>query len=206
VIRILIVDNQIAIRVGLASILGAQRGLKVVGSAVSGEDALDMIERQMPDLMLLDLLRMRQMNGIALLEEVARRRYPLRSIVLTNCETCEDVYRAVSAGAHGYLLKSYTERELVDAIFAVHSGKIYLPQDIASKLASRMHRASLSTRELEVLRMTAKGLTNKQIASSLGISDNTARTHLANITEKLDAADRTEAVTTAIKLGVLQLD
>jgi len=204
-IRILIVDDHVAMRIGLASMLGAQGELEIIGSAASGEEALSMLERQVPDILLLDL-RMQRMDGISLIEEVVRRRYPLRAIVLTSHDTDEDVYRAIKAGAHGYLLKDSSEQELVDAILAVHSGKNYLPQHISAKLADRMHRSSLSTRELEVLGMMAKGLTNKQIALGLGISDHTVRSHVASITEKLEVTDRTEAVAIAIKLGVLQLD
>ena len=203
-IRILIVDDHLAMRVGLTSILGAQHELEVIGAAANGDEALAMLEQRMTDILLLDL-RMQHMDGIVLLGEVVRRRYPLRAIVFTSYETDEDVYRAVSAGAHGYLLKDSSEQELVDAILAVHSGKSYLPPHIASRLTDRMHRSSLSMRELEVLEMMAKGLTNKQIAASLGISDHTVRSHVANITEKLNVADRTEAVAIAIKLGVLQL-
>jgi DNA-binding NarL/FixJ family response regulator len=204
-VRILIVDDHLAIRVGLTSILRTQRELEIIGSAASGEEALLMLERQMPDILLLDL-RMQRMDGISLLEEIVRRHYPVRTIVLTSYETDEDVYRAVNAGALGYLLKDSSEEELVDAILAVYSGKSYLPQHIASRLVSRMRRASLSTREVEVLGMMAKGLTNKQIATALGISDHTVRSHVANITGKLEVADRTEAVTIAIRLGVLQLN
>jgi len=204
VIRIVIVDDHPAIRVGLTSMLTAHHEFEVIGAAASGEDALSVLEGQMPDILLIDL-RMQRLDGIGLMEEVARRRYPLRAIVLTSYETDEDVYRSVNAGARGYLLKDSSEHELIEAIFTVHAGKNYLPQHIASKLADRMHRSSLSTRELEVLGMMAKGLTNKQIATALGISDHTVRSHVANITEKLEVADRTEAVAIAIQLGVLQL-
>ncbi len=203
-IRILIVDDHVAIRVGLASMLKTHSDFHVTGSAADGEEALSMLEREVPDIILLDL-RMQHLDGIGVLEQVVRRQYATRVIVLTSYETNEDVYHAVNAGAHGYLLKDASEQELVDAIRIVHTGKSYLPQDIASKLADRMHRPSLSSRELEVLEMLAKGLTNKQIGVVLGISDHTVRSHVANITGKLEVADRTEAVAIAIKLGVLQV-
>lgn len=204
VIRILIVDDHQAIRVGLTSMLGTYPDLQIAGAASSGEEALLLLGRETPDILLLDL-RMQHRDGLSVIEEVIRRHAPVRIIVLTSYETDEDIYRAVSAGAHGYLLKDSTEQELVDAIHTVHAGNIYLPKHIASKLAGRMHRPTLSPREVEVLEMMAKGLTNKQIGCALGISDCTARTHVANITGKLEVADRTEAVTLAIKLGVLQV-
>jgi len=147
VIRILIVDDHLAIRVGLTSMLGTYPDLQIAGAASSGEEALLMLEREMPDILLLDL-RMQHRDGLSVIEEVARRHYPVRIIVLTNYETDEDIYRAVSAGAHGYLLKDSTEQELVDAIHTVHVGEIYLPKHIASRLAGRMHRPALSPREV----------------------------------------------------------
>lgn len=203
-IRILIVDDHLAIRIGLTSILKTQSEMEVIASTASGEKALVILEQQKPDIMLLDL-RMQRMDGIDLLEKIAEKQFPIRTIILTSYETDEDVYRAVNAGAQGYLLKDSSEEELFDAILTVHSGRSYLPQHIAVRLADRMRRASLSQREMEVLEMMAEGLTNKQIGAALGISDHTVRSHVANITRKLEVADRTEAVTIAIKLGVLKL-
>ena len=203
-IRILIVDDHVAIRVGLASMLGTYPDFTVMGAVGSGEEALTMLEREVPDVILLDL-RMQGLGGMGVLDQVKRRRFAARVIVHTSFETDEEVFKAVSAGAHGYLLKDCSEEELVNAIRTVHSGKSYLPQYIASKLANRIHRPVLSSRELEVLGMLAKGLTNKQIGTALGISDYTVRSHVANITEKLEVTDRTEAVVIAIRLGVLQM-
>jgi two-component system, NarL family, response regulator len=200
----MIVDDHVAMRIGLSSMLGTHRDLEVVGSASCGQQLLAMLEQQMPDILLVDI-RMRSMDGVELLQQVRLLGYSLRAIVLSSYETDEDVYRAVKAGARGYLLKDSSEQDLLNAILAVHTGGSFFPQHIASRLAERMRRTSLSLREHEVLKMIATGLTNKQIATGLGISNNTVRCHVANITAKLEVADRTEAVTVAIKYGVLQL-
>ena len=203
-IRILIVDDHPVVRAGLTSMLATQPGMSVIGAAYNGEDALVMIDRQVPDLVLLDL-RMPGMNGIETLHALRKHRSPPRVIVLTNFETDEDIYRAVQAGAHGYLLKSTTQQEMIEAIRAVSLGKRHIPPRIASRLAQRMSRSTLTTRELEILEMLAKGLTNKQIGSALEISGNTARNHVNNIIEKLEVCDRTEAVTTAIQQGIIAI-
>ncbi len=203
-IRILIVDDHPVVRAGLSSMLGTQESLLVVGAAYNGKEALVLIEREAPEVVLLDL-RMPGMNGIETLQAMKNLPAAPRTIILTNLETDEDIYRAVQAGAHGYLLKSTTQEEMIDAIHAVADGKRQFPPRIASRLAQRMSRANLTARELEILEMLAKGLTNKQIGMALDIAANTARNHVNNIIEKLEVADRTEAVTTAIQQGLLEL-
>lgn len=203
-IRILIVDDHPVVRTGLTSMLGTQESFDVVGAASNGEEALALIKQQTPDLMLLDL-RMPGMNGIDLLRAMQAFPSSPRVIVLTSFETDEDVYRAVQAGAHGYLLKSTMQQEMVAAIRAVHQGKRHIPPRIASRLAERMSRPALTARELEILEMLAKGLTNKQIGAVFQISGNTARNHVNSILEKLEAADRTEAVSTAIQQGIIDV-
>lgn len=204
-IRILIVDDHPVVRAGLASMLATQSGLEVADSVSSGEEALDMLERQHLDIVLLDL-RMPGMNGIDTLLAIKRKAMPVHVIVLTSYETDEDIYRAVNAGAEGYLLKNASLREMVEAIRAVRAGNRYIPRRIASRLAERMTRSNLTARELEILKILTKGLTNKQIASALGISDNTVRNHINSIIEKLEVSDRTEASTTAIQRGIIDVD
>ena len=201
-IRILIVDDHPVVRAGLASMLGTQVGLRVVGSASGGEEALRLVRREPADLILLDL-RMPGMNGIELLRALAAVSDRPKVIVLTSFETDEDIYRAVQAGAQGYLLKDTPQREMIEAITSVHSGKRYIPRHIAARLADRMMRSSLTTRELEILEMLAKGLTNKEIGSALEISDNTVRNHVISIIGKLEVSDRTEAATAAIQRGII---
>jgi len=204
-IRILIVDDHPVVRVGLASMLATQPGIEVSGSVSSGEEALEILEKKIVDVVMLDL-RMPGMNGIDTLLSIKRKTMPLQVIVLTSYETDEDIYRAVQAGAEGYLLKNTSQREMVDAIHAVRAGNRYIPHRIASRLAERMTRSSLTPRELEILKILTKGLTNKQIAHALGISDNTVRNHINSIIEKLEVSDRTEASTTAIQRGIIDVD
>lgn len=204
-IRILIVDDHPVVRAGLASMLGTQEELELVGAARSGEEALRMLEEHRPDVLLLDL-RMPGMSGVETLHALKTVNRQVRVIILTNYETDEDIYRAVQAGAQGYLLKDTSLREMVEAIRAVHSGKRYIPRHIASRLAERMVRTNLTSRELEILKMLSKGPTNKQIGHALGISDNTVRNHVLKIIEKLEVSDRTEAATTAIQRGLITVD
>jgi two-component system NarL family response regulator len=185
--------------------LGTQEELELVGAARSGEEALRMLEEHRPDVLLLDL-RMPGMSGVETLQALKTANRQVRVIILTNYETDEDIYRAVQAGAQGYLLKDTSLREMVEAIRAVHSGKRYIPRHIASRLAERMVRTNLTSRELEILKMLSKGPTNKQIGHALGISDNTVRNHVLKIIEKLEVSDRTEAATTAIQRGLITVD
>jgi two-component system NarL family response regulator len=202
-IRILIVDDHPVVLAGLASMLGTQAGMEVLGSASSGKEALEMLRTQPADLLLLDL-RMPGMSGIDTLHAMKRAKIHSRAIILTSYETDEDIYRAVQAGAQGYLLKDAPQSDMIEAIRAVHAGKRYFPRHIAARLAERMMRTDLTTRELEVLNMLARGLTNKQIGSALDISGNTVRNHVNSIIEKLEVSDRTEAATTAIHRGIIE--
>lgn len=204
-IRILIVDDHPVVLAGLASMLGTQSGLEVVGAAQSGEDALNILAQTPTDLVLLDL-RMPGMSGIDTLQAFRRAKVSARTIVLTSFETDENIYGAVQAGAQGYLLKDTPQASMVQAIRAVHAGRRYLPPNIAARLAERMMRTSLTSRELEVLNMLARGLTNKEIGSVLQISSNTVRNHVNSIIEKLEVSDRTEAATTAIHRGLINLE
>jgi DNA-binding NarL/FixJ family response regulator len=201
-IRVLIVDDHPVVRAGLTSMLGTQPGLKVVGCACSGEEALAMLRSQSADVLLLDL-RMPGMNGIDVLHALEAISSPPRVVVLTSFETDEDVYRAINSGAQGYLLKNTSQDEMIDAINAVYVGRRYIPGYIAEHLAERMARSNLTARELSVLEMLAKGLTNKEIGSMLKISENTVRNHVISIIEKLEVSDRTEAATTAIQRGII---
>ena len=201
-IRILIVDDHPVVRVGLASMLGTQPGFTVVGCASSGEEALSTLRNEIADVVLLDL-RMPGMTGIQLLQALQKLASHPRAIVLTSYETDEDVYRAVSAGAQGYLLKNTPQEEMVQAITTVFAGKRYVPSHIAAHLAERVMRTDLTAREVEILAMLAKGLTNKEIGRVLNISDNTVRNHVASIIDKLDVSDRTEAATAAIQRGII---
>ena len=201
-IKILIVDDHPVMCSGLSNVLNTQEGMKVVGTTGSGSEALRMLPVEMPDLILLDL-RMPGMDGLSVLRALQSIAAPPKVVVLTSYEEDELIYQAIKAGAQGYVLKDTTEAALVEAIKTVHSGKRYLPIDIASRLTDRMLRTDLSPRELQTLRLLTKGLTNKQIASSLKLSEYTVRHYVNSIIEKLKVSDRTEAVAMAFKTGLL---
>jgi DNA-binding NarL/FixJ family response regulator len=203
-IRILIVDDHPVVQAGLTSMLMTHSSVEVVGAASNGKEALAMVRQHMPDVMLLDL-RMSGMTGIEVLHALREMKVGTRAIVLTSFETDENIYRAFEAGALGYLLKDTSQRLMMEAIATVHVGRRYIPNEIAARLAERMMRSSLTAREQHILQMLAKGLTNKQIGCALSISDNTVRNHLNSIMEKLEVADRTEAVTVGLQQGIIQL-
>jgi len=203
-IRILIVDDHPVVQAGLSSMLATHEEVEVIGSASSGDEALMMVQQDMPDILLLDL-RMPGMNGIDTLHALKEMKASAKAIILTSFETDENIYRAVQAGAQGYLLKNTSQRQMLEAIAIVHAGKRYIPSQIAARLAERMLRSNLTARESEILEMLAKGLTNKQIGSALTISENTVRNHVNSIMEKLEVSDRTEAVAVAIQQGIIQI-
>ncbi len=201
-IRILIVDDHPVVCAGLTSMLSTQPGFEVMGSAASGEEALAILKQSSPHVLLLDL-RMPGMDGIAVLHALKGVASAPAVIVLTSFEKEEDIYRSIRAGAQGYLLKDMSESEMVAAISTVDSGERYIPRRIPARLANRMLRADLTGRELSILELLAEGSTNKEIAGSLNISDNTVRHHVNDILDKLKVSDRTEAVATAIRSGIL---
>lgn len=201
-IRIIIVDDHPVVCSGLSSMLRTHASLDVEASAASGEEALSLLREMAFDVMLLDL-RMPGMDGIATLEKLRQIPNAPKVIILTSFEKEEDIYRAIRAGAMGYLVKDVPETEMVAAIHAVASGRLYIPHSIAARLAGRMQRPDLTVREIDVLELLALGYTNKQIASSLKISDHTVRCHVNNIMEKMQVSDRTEAAVNALKTGVL---
>lgn len=203
-IRILVVDDHPVVRAGLASMLSTIPGLEVRGAASSGEEALELIDTENPDVLLLDL-RMPGMSGIELLRSIRALPYSPKALVLTSYESDEEIYRAIEAGAQGYLLKSTPQAEIVAAIQAVNDGRHYIPPRIAARLAERMVRSTLTQRELEILEMVVRGLTNRQIGNALGISENTARNHINSIIRKLDVSGRTEAATAAIQQGLVRM-
>ena len=203
-IRLLIVDDHPVVRAGLSSMLCKQSNLTLVGAAASAEEALALLKRCTADVVLLDL-RMPKMSGIDALHAMCKLASPPRVIILSSFEFEEEIYRAVQAGARGYLLKEMSRDDIVAAIVAVHAGRQYFPPAIASRLSDRTHRSSLSPRELEILETLARGFTNKEIARAFGISRYTVRNHINSITQKLEVCDRTEAASVAMKQGIISL-
>jgi two-component system, NarL family, response regulator len=201
-IRLLVVDDQTVVRAGFSSVLRGQVGLDVVGAVPSGEAALRFLERSAVDVLLLDL-HMPTMSGVETLLTLQKLSCPPRVIVLSSFEPDEEISRAVETGARGYLRKDTSCTEIIAAVYAVHSGGSYLPQWIVDRISERKPRSNLSPRELEILEMVSKGLTNKEIGRAIQVSHFTVRNHVRHIIAKLEVGDRTEAATVAIQQGIL---
>lgn len=204
-IRVFLVDDHPILRMGLADMLRREPGLEVVGSASCAGDALDALAREEVDVLLTDL-RMPDMGGDALIAEV-RKRFPGVGVgVLTTYHSDEDVFNSIKAGAMAYVVKSASMDQIVEAIRCLKSGSTWFPPQISKQLTQRLSRAELSVREVEVLRLAAKGLRNREIGAELFISENTVRNHLVSLMSKLGTTYRTEAIATGIRQGIVRLD
>ncbi|MDX6356807.1 MAG: hypothetical protein QOF98_3710 [Streptomyces sp.] len=205
-IRILLADDHPVVRQGLAAMLGVEPDLEVVGEASSGPQAEALSAALRPDIVLMDL-RMPAGGGVESIERMTAAALPCRVIVLTTYETDGDILRAVEAGAAGYLLKDVTRTELADAIRAAARGETVLAPSVAARLVdqlrTRPERPRLSDRETAVLRLVAEGCTNAEIGRRLFIGESTVKTHLLRTFGKLGVADRTAAVTSAMRYGLL---
>jgi len=204
-IRILIVDDHPIVRAGLATLLSKETGFKLAGGVDGAETALAFLKRHPADIILLDL-RMPKTSGLDVLPSLLARDQPPKVLILSSFDYEEEIYRAAKAGARGYLLKDSTRSQIVDAIRSVAAGRLHFPKAIADRIMERENRTGLSPREQHVLTMIVKGLTNKEIARVLAISQFTVRNHVNHIFEKLEASDRTEAVSIAIQLGIISID
>src|SRR5580658_1248768 len=204
-IRIVCVDDHPIVRDGLASIFGPQPDMELIGAAESGAQALNLARQLHPDVILVDL-RLPDMSGHELTRQILAHSPQARIIVLTSFEGDADIERALSAGARGYVVKGIVREELLGAIRAVHAGKKYIPGQLAEKIAEHLGLEKLSEREMQVLHEVAKGKRNKEIAAELSIAEDTVKMHVKNILEKLQVSDRTEAVTVALRRGILHLE
>jgi DNA-binding NarL/FixJ family response regulator len=203
-IRVLIVDDHPLLRAGIASVIVGEEGLLLVAEASNGKEALEQFGKHRPDVTLMDL-QMPEMDGIAATSAIRGEWPEARIVMLTTFRGDAQALRALKAGASGYLLKSMIRTELLEAIRAVHAGKKYIPREIAAELAAHVTEDALSVRELEVLKRVAAGNSNRQIALQLAISEDTVKAHMKNLMSKLDANDRTHAVTIALKRGVIEM-
>ena len=203
-IRIVLADDHPVVLEGLKT-LAESHGIVVVATASNGREAVDSYRKHRPDVTLLDV-RMPVMDGIEALREIRAFDAKARVVMLTTYDDHESVYRSLTGGARGYLLKSANAEEIASAVRAVNEGGRYIPPAVSKALADRIGASQLTPRELEVLNLTARGEQNKEIAALLGISAGTVKGHLKNILVKLGARDRTEAVTAALQRGILRVE
>jgi len=212
-IRVLVADDHAIVRAGLRALIATEPGLEVVGEAADGAEAVRLARSLDPDVVLVDLV-MPQHDGLWAIRELALEAPRARILVLTSFAENDQVFSAIKAGALGYLLKDSSPRDLLQAIRDVHAGEASLHPAIARKLIREIHRPSelppsaepLTEREVEVIGLVAQGLTNREIADRLTISERTVRTHVSNILDKLHLANRTQAALYALREGLARLD
>lgn len=203
-IRILIVDDHPVVRQGLAAMINRESDMEVVAQVCNGREAVVAFRQHQPDVTLMDL-RMPEMDGVAAITAICTEFENCQIIVLTTYDGDEDIYRGLKAGARGYLLKDAEPDELLAAIRVVKAGQKYIPPSVGAKLAERIGILQLSSRELQVIRLMATGKSNQEIGSLLQISEGTVKYHVNNILSKLGVSDRTQAVITALKRGIVKL-
>ena len=203
-IRILLADDHPLLRDGVAGLVADQPDMELVGEASSGGEAIEQFRKHRPDVTLMDL-QMPEMNGIDAILAIRGEFPEARIVVLTTYTGDAQILRALKAGAQAYLLKSMLRRELLDTIRAVHKGQRRIPPEVAVQLGEHTADDSLTSREIEVLRLIAAGKANKLVASDLSITEETVKGHVKSILSKLGASDRTHAVTIALKRGIIEL-
>jgi len=203
-IRVLIADDHSVVREGLVSLISHKADMTVVGEAANGREAVELWKEHRPDVTLLDL-RMPELDGVGTIKEIRASDEKARIVVLTTFDGDEDIYRAIQAGAKGYLLKDAPRETLMDFIRRVHAGETCVPVHLAAKLAERVSGKTVSERESDVLKLMAQGKSNKQISSALFISEGTVKSHVKGIFAKLNVISRTEAVANATRRGLIQL-
>ena len=204
IIRVMAVDDHPLFRGGLAALVAAYPDLKLVAEAGNGRQAVELFRVHRPDVTLMDL-GMPMMGGAEAIGHIIGEFPDARIIALTSWDGDGDIHRALDAGARGYLLKDMVSNEVVDAIRAVHRGGRVIPAAVAQRLAEFTPRTDLTDRELEVLTHLAQGKSNKEIAVAIGRTEATVKVHVLHILQKLDAADRTDAVTIGLKRGLIHL-
>jgi two-component system NarL family response regulator len=203
-IRVILADDHPVVRDGLAAIVNQQADMQVIAEAGDGEEAIALYEQHLPDVMVLDL-RMPKRDGVSVVQNVLERHPKARMLIMTTFDGDEDIFRSLSQGAKGYILKDAPRTEILTAIRAVSQDRPYTSSTVAAKALQRMAKPSLTQRELSVLQEIAQGRSNKDIARRLSITEGTAKTHVKSILTKLDAISRTEAVAVAHKRGLIHL-
>jgi DNA-binding NarL/FixJ family response regulator len=203
-IRILLVDDHIVLRMGLTTATNGEPDMEVVADADNGLEAIKAYRTHRPDVVVLDL-RMPGLNGIDTIRKLREEFHEARVLVFSNYASGDEAYQALKAGASGFVVKEMALDRLLDAIRKVHQGEQYIPPEIAMRMNGRV-LSQLSPRELEVLRLVAKGLSNKEIGSALRVVEGTIKIHLTNILAKLGVSDRTQAILAAVKRGIIQIE
>ena len=203
-IKLLVADDHNIVRSGLTALINSENDMTVVAEATNGQQAVDLFKQHRPDVAIMDL-RMPILGGVDAIIAIRKEFPAARIVVLTTYDGDEDIYRALQAGASGYLLKGMLAEELLEAIRAVNAGLRRIPAAVAERLAVRMGGPGLTSRELDVLALIVKGNSNKEIAAALTISEATVKTHINNILSKLGASDRTQAATMALQRGIIHL-
>jgi two-component system, NarL family, response regulator LiaR len=215
VIRVLIADDQAIARQGLQVILSVERDIEVVGLARDGQEAVELVEKLQPDLVLMDL-KMPRLNGVQATKHIKDKFPTIAILVLTTYDLDDWIANAIRSGANGYLLKDTPPQEIVNAIRGTVQGKSYVDPNIAAKVLQQMQHSpvthprlelseALTERELDVLKLLAKGLSNQEIAEALHLSEGTVRNYLSTLFSKLGVSDRTKAAVLAIQHGLIQL-
>jgi two-component system, NarL family, response regulator len=200
-IRVLVVDDHPIVRTGLTTMLHSEPGIEPVGEAKTGVEAIAQFKALHPDVTLMDL-RMPELSGVEAITAILKSFPDARIIILTTYDGDEDIYRGLQTGAKGYLLKDTDRGEILGAIRAVHDGQKYVPTTIGAKLVERMSNPNLSDRETDVLKLLATGKSNRDMSTTLSISEGTVKFHINNILHKLNVSDRTQAVITAFQRGI----
>jgi DNA-binding NarL/FixJ family response regulator len=204
-IRIMVADDHFVVRIGLVGSIDMEPDMVVETKASTGPQAIEQFRKYRPDIVLMDL-KLPGMDGAEATGVICKEFPDVAVIMLSTHDGEEDVYRSFQAGARTYLLKTAVREDLIQTIRAVHSGERCISPAIGARLAERMTRTELTTREIEVLKLVAKGKSNKEIGSELGIAEVTVKLHVGHILIKLKASDRTQATTTALQRGILHLD
>lgn len=203
-IRIMVVEDHNVVRQGLVALMRTVADFDVIAETDSGEQAIELFRKHRPDITLMDL-RLKSGSGVSAILAIRKISPESRIIVLTTYDGDEDIYKALQAGAQGYLLKGASSEELINAVRAVHAGERYIPSLVAERLAGRVGAEQLTERELEVLQNIVRGRSNKEIAQHLHISEATVKTHINNLLSKLMVSDRTQAAITALQRGIVHL-
>jgi len=203
-IRIMVVEDHNVVRQGLVALMRTVADFDVVAETDSGEQAIELFRTYRPDITLMDL-RLKSGSGVAAIFAIRKICPESRIIVLTTYDGDEDIYKALQAGAQGYVLKGASSEELIKAVVAVHAGERYIPSLVAERLAGRVGAEQLTERELEVLQNIVRGKSNKEIAQQMHISEATVKTHINNLLSKLMVSDRTQAAITALQRGIVHL-